>query len=212
MSSPFETVSPFPQAVKPRRSHIWVRDPHDHYVEPHWCSARLFEEEWFGPPSTLILDPACGWGRILKAAIGAGFAPFGSDIVDRLQRDEVGRSNFRICDFLKRSPLTSVPVIVSNPPYDEVQRFCERAVEVATSKVAMLVPLRRLPAARWLQHLPLETVYLLTPRPSIPTGAYIAAGNKPSGDTKDYCWLIFSKQMAAGSPRLCWLHRDGVPS
>ena len=45
----------------------------------------------------------------------------------------------------------------------------------------MLVPLRRLPAAHWLEHLPLETVWLLTPRPSIPPGSYIAAGHKPGG-------------------------------
>jgi hypothetical protein len=98
-------------------------------VEPHWCSTRLFEEEWFGPPGTPLLDPACGWGRILKAAIGAGFTPFGSDIVDRLQRYELGRVDFRVCDFLQHSPLTSIPIIASNPPYNEVQRFCERAVE-----------------------------------------------------------------------------------
>jgi hypothetical protein len=76
----------------------------------------------------------------------------------------------------------------------------------------MLVPLRRLPAAHWLKHLPLETVYLLTPRPSIPTAAYIAKGNKPSGDTKDHAWLVFNKQTVVNSPHVRWLHRDGVTS
>jgi hypothetical protein len=72
----------------------------------------------------------------------------------------------------------------------------------------MLVPLRRLPAARWLEHLPLETVWLLTPRPSMPPGSSIAAGQKPGGGSQDFCWLVFRKGLFAWTPRLRWLHRD----
>jgi hypothetical protein len=50
-------------------------------------------------------------------------------------------------------------------------------------------------------------VYLLTPRPSMPPGAWIAAGNKPGGGTLDFCWLVFSKRHR-GEPQLQWLHRD----
>jgi hypothetical protein len=72
----------------------------------------------------------------------------------------------------------------------------------------MLVPLRRLPAAHWLEHVPLETVWLLTPRPSVPPGHYIATGNKPSGGSQDFAWLVFRKNLIAWTPRLRWLHRD----
>jgi hypothetical protein len=28
-------------------SHIWERETNEHYVEPEWCSRRLFDEEAF---------------------------------------------------------------------------------------------------------------------------------------------------------------------
>jgi hypothetical protein len=196
--------------ARPRHAHIFERDPHGHYVEPLWCSVRLFEAECFGAPGARVFDPCCGWGRILRAAQSAGFTPIGCDIVDR--RGDLrafADFPFSVCDFLTGSPVRSAWAVVCNPPFDRVEEFCRRALDVATYKVAMLVPLRRLPAAHWLQRLPLESVYLLTPRPSMPTGAYIAAGKKPSGDTKDYAWLVFNKQSSIGrEPKLRWLHRD----
>jgi hypothetical protein len=98
---------------------------------------------------------------------------------------------------------------VCNPPFDDVEGFCEHAIEIVIYKVAMLVPLRRLPAAHWLRRLPLETIYLLTPRPSLPPAAWLAAGNKASGGAQDFAWLVFNKQYAiGGEPKLRWLHRD----
>ena len=196
------------QLARPKRAHIFERDLHGHYVEPQWCATRLFETESFGPPGGRVLDPACGWGRILRAAVTAGFAAIGSDIVDRIDRDLLGRVPFSVCDFLISSPVASVPSIVCNLPFHLMQEFCERALEVATFKVAMLCPLRRLPAAHWLQRMPLETIYLLTPRPSIPPGTWIAAGNKPSGGSQEFCWLVFNKHVTATVQRQRWLHRE----
>ena len=70
------------------------------------------------------------------------------------------------------------------------------------------MPLRRLPAARWLKHLPLETIYLLTPRPSMPSASYIAAGGKPGNGTQDFIWAIFNKRTTASMPAIRWLLRD----
>lgn len=196
-------------AVKPKQVHIWQAEEHGHYVEPEWCSARLFQIESFGAPRARILDPAAGWGKILRAAKTAGYTAIGSDIVDRLDRRELEDVAFQVCDFLKTSPVRSAWSVVCNPPFDHFEAFCRRALTVAIHKVAMLALHRRLPAARWLQTLPLETVYLLTPRPSMPPGSYIAAGNKPCGGSQDFCWLVFNKQMQLGNtPRLRWLHRD----
>ena len=152
--------------------------------------------------------PGLRLGTDFKAAQAAGYAVTGSDIVDRLNRYQFGDAPF-VCDFLERSPIRSVRSIVSNPPFMHIKEFCERALEVATYKVAMIVPLRRLPAARWLERMPLETVYLLTPRPSMPPGSWIEAGNTPGGGSQDFCWLIFNKTTTAAAPRLHWLHRDG---
>ena len=179
--------------AKPLRVHIWDRDPHGHYVEPEWCSIRLFEEEHFGPAGSLVFDPACGWGRILKSAQRAGYTPVGADVVDRLDRKAVGPVTFAVGDFLERPPIPSVSAIVCNPPFDLIQPFCEHAIRIATFKAAILVPLRRLPAAHWLEHLPLETIWLMTPRPSMPPGMYIKAGHKPGGGSQDFAWLVFRK-------------------
>jgi hypothetical protein len=195
------------QPARPRRTHIFAPDADDHYVDPAWCSARLFEVEFFGTSGALILDPACGWGRIPQAAKAAGYTVIASDIVDR--RRELDGIPFHILDFLERSPIQSAYSIVSNPPFTHVKEFCERALEVATYKVAMIVPLRRLPAAHWLERMPLESVYLLTPRPSMPPGTWIEAGNTPGGGSHEFCWLVFNKTTTATAPRMRWLHRDG---
>jgi hypothetical protein len=189
--------------------HVFEREPHGHYVEPQWCSTRLFEVESLGAPCARVLDPACGWGRILRAAKAVGYSPIGSDIVDRLDRQGLERVPFHVCDFLHESPVRSVWSIVCNPPFDHVESFVRHALKIATFKVAMIFLLRRLPAARWLRHLPLESILLMTPRPSMPPGAWIADGNNPSGGSQDFCWLIFNKQaVITGTPRLRWLCRD----
>jgi hypothetical protein len=70
----------------------------------------------------------------------------------------------------------------------------------------MICLTRRLNAAHWLKNLPLRCVWLLTPRPSMPPGAWIAAGNKPGGGTQDFCWLVFVRGYK-GRREINWLHR-----
>src|SRR5208282_5190194 len=70
----------YERGKKERHSHIWQRDQHDWYIEPEWTSARLFKEVVFRGP---VYDPACGSGRIVKAAREAGYQADGSDIVRR---------------------------------------------------------------------------------------------------------------------------------
>lgn len=199
-----------------RETHIWEVDAFGHYPEPLRTSVRLFEAERFGNEDDIIVDPCCGWGRIVRAAEAAGYRAIGYDIVDR--RDDPQSYNhfeFCRCDTLANWPPFG-PVVVSiamNPPYggNFIQKFVERALVFAEYKVAALVPLRRLPAARWLRSLPLETIYLLTPRPSLPPASYIRAGYEPGGGGQDFCWLVFNKQKpsTASEPTVRWLCRDG---
>jgi hypothetical protein len=199
--------------MRQRNSHIFAKERHGHYVEPAWCSARLLEVDDFGPPGSLILDPSCGWGTILRSARDARYHVMGADIVDRLQRYELGLRSIRFFkhDFVEdawpsRARVTS---IICNPPFDCVEEFCVRALEIAEYKVAMICLLRRLPAAHWLGTLPIETVYMLSPRPSMPPGHWIAKGNAPGGGTQDFCWLVFNKLKSRRTPaRFAWLHRD----
>jgi len=168
----------------------------EHYVEPHWVSERLFQEEKF---TGGIYDPACGLGRIVESAIDAGHIAHGADLVDRR-----GRGNVQ--DFLLDH--TSAPNnIVSNPPFDIFEAFTKHALERASHKVALIMPTARLNAARWLYDTPLQSVWLLTPRPSMPPGHVIRANGKVGGGKSDYCWLVFEHGYSS-HPELKWLHRD----
>ena len=187
--------------MRERKSHVWEKDEDGWYVEPSWCSRRLFEEEDF----QYVYDPSCGIGTIPEAAQAMGLTAFGSDIV---QRKKSFPFPFEKADFLKRTKPIAGDV-VCNPPFDHVQAFCEKALELGAGKVAMITLVRRLNAARWLQTLPLASVYLLTPRPSMPPGSWIAQGNKPGGGTQDFCWLVFDRHNAnVAAAELLWLHRD----
>jgi hypothetical protein len=202
------------QRQRRRASHIFAKEPNGHYVEPAWCSARLFAVEDFGPKSGLIVDPACGWATILKSARSAGYRRvLGCDVVDRLHwTEDRDKLPFYQHDFLNgdRPTKGAIQSIICNPPFDHVEEFCQRAVALAQHKVAMLILHRRLVAAHWLPRLPIESVYLLTPRPSMPPGEWIEAGNTPGGGTQDFCWLVFNVNKWPQEPALRWLHRDGT--
>ncbi len=94
-----------------------------------------------------------------------------------------------------------------NPAFTMHERFTKHALTLAPF-VAMIMPVRKLNAAHWLYELPLSRVWLLTPRPSMPSGSFIAAGGKVGGGTVDFCWAVFDKGWTC-PPQLRWLHRDG---
>jgi hypothetical protein len=183
-----------------RKSHIYEREQYGHYVEPSWCSERLFQVEIFSGP---ILDPFAGFGTIPEAAKAAGHRVFAADIVDR------GYPGCRVQDFLKREAVP--PSIVGNPDFDYVEDFVRHALATGAEKIALICPVARLNAARWLRELPLKRIWLLSPRPSMPPGSYIAAGGKPKGGRVDFCWLIFERGYR-GHPEIHWLHRDDFNS
>jgi hypothetical protein len=131
----------------------------------------------------------------------------GSDIVDHKQHKLGDR--FWKRDALKECwALPPDMAIVCNPPFDHIEEFCRICLNSGAYKIAMICLVRRLNAAHWLQERPLRRIWLLTPRPSMPPGSWIAAGNKPGGGKQDFCWLIFERGYA-GVPEIGWLHRDG---
>lgn len=184
-------------------AHLWERHPDDFYCEPGWCSARLFEEVRF---DGLILDPACGLGRIVKSAHQAGLQAAGHDKVRRWSGCSSDR-NFLDAwvDYWVRPEN-----IVSNPPFGIAQQFVSQALCVATHKVAMLLPAKWLygdKRSRWLATTPLSRVLFITPRPSMPPGPVIEAGIAPGGGREDFCWIIWDHKHF-GEPTFGWLHRD----
>src|SRR6516164_1608408 len=65
---------------RPLAAHIWAKEEHGFYIEPEWCSERLFEVEKF---NGAIWDPASGIGRVAEAARRAGYRTIATDMVDR---------------------------------------------------------------------------------------------------------------------------------
>jgi adenine-specific DNA methylase len=66
-----------------RHSHIWAREQNEHYVEPAWCSERVFDEELFVGS---IHDPCCGFGTIPEAAHRVGLKATSLDFRRRQQK------------------------------------------------------------------------------------------------------------------------------
>jgi hypothetical protein len=191
---------------KERKAHIWAKDPHDWYVEPRWCSERLFALEKFEGE---IHDPACGIGRIVKNAIIAGYEAAGSDIIAR-----PGFEPLLLCNFLDPNQYDPIyPVfnnIVTNPPFRHAREFVELSLKRAERKVAMLLPVGWVlgdDRSRWLAATPLRRVLFLTPRPSMPPGDLIQAGMKPEGGRVDFAWYIWHRGYD-GKPELGWCRRD----
>lgn len=187
---------------KPLKAHIWDREANEHYVEPAWCSARLFSVEEF---QGQIWDPCCGFGTIILNAIAQGHQTYASDIVER---------RAGICDdfqnFLDCHDHCASPNIVCNPPFNIAPQFALHALTLrATQKVAMIFPVARLNAAHWIKQTPLRRVWLLSPRPSMPPGHVIAAGGKPGGGKMDYAWLVWERGYT-GLAELRWLYRNGA--
>ena len=184
-------------SLRKRESHIWAREANEHYVEPAWCSERLFAEEEF---TGLIHDPCCGFGTIPEAAARAGLTATATDLIDR------GYQFGKVEDFL--TSICRYDNMVFNPPFNIAARFVRRALDLTTRKVAIIFPTARLNAAHWMKGAPLRRVWLLSPRPSMPPGHIIAAGKKATGGKQDFCWLIFERGWD-GTAELRWLYRDG---
>jgi hypothetical protein len=183
---------------RPKNTHIFDKEEYDCYVEPHWCSVRLFEAEQF---PGLVHDPFCGTGRVVSAARAAGYDVRATDIVDYgyAGLDEVK-------DFLTIDNIGPDTSLVSNPPFED--EILQHVIDLDPIKAAMIWPLARLVAAgEWLSRAPLAHIWMLTPRPPMPPLSYIQAGFKPEGGRVEHCWLVFAR----GHHKLRtigWLPRD----
>jgi hypothetical protein len=191
-----------PASKRRKNAHVWERSVEDFYVEPEWCSRRLFEQVGF---SGTVYDPACGLGRIVRAAREEGYESFGTDIAKRSQ-DCGSEVDFLSC----QRGQTPVNSIVCNPPFKLAEAFVNKALQIAEYEVAMLLPSTWRcgdSRSRWLEATPLAAVLDLTPRPSMPPGTVIEAEIDAGGGTTDYAWYIWRRGYK-GAYRGGWLRRD----
>lgn len=182
--------------IREKQAHLWERDEYDWYVEPRECSRALFAVEAF---SGVIWDPACGSGRIVEQATSLGLKAVGTDVV---RRSDICSARL---DFLKDNPDFKFDNIVTNPPFSEAERFVRRALKIVPEggKIAAILPIVWLTGFStkrdWLPGSPLRKVFPLSPRPSMPPGRVIEAGERPGNGTKDYCWLLWQVGYTGGA-------------
>lgn len=196
--------------VRELKAHIFKKQKENWYVEEPWCAMRLFEEIKF---KGAIHDPCCGGGNIPFWAQNAEYRVTCGDIVDRDKLDS--GIPFRLGTYADDKKVYDN--IVTNPPFDDINKtpwpFVTWALAHAKYKVALLVPFKWLAGdkrTRFLETTPLAEVWLMTPRPSMPTGEYLLAGNKAEGGKQDFAWAIFNAGFKSGGPvpALKWLRRD----
>jgi hypothetical protein len=111
-----------------QRNSDYARKERDLYETPEWVTEVLLANLW--PAASCIWEPACGSGR-MAAVLNRRYPVYTTDI------HPDGR------DFLFER-LPAYPVIdgiITNPPYDLAQQFCEHALELMEPRglVAMLL-------------------------------------------------------------------------
>lgn len=187
--------------VKPRHE----RRADDWYVEEPSAVHALFDAERF---SGVCWDPACGQGTIPRIGKARGIGRNGFYGTDLHRR---GYSCWKPLDFLSDAGSTwtttlniVVDNLIFNPPFAKAQAFVEKALTIATHKVAALNRLAWIEGqgrSAWLQTTPLARVYAFPWRLNMPPGDH--TGPRKGGAVA-FAWFVWEIGWQ-GPPQLRWL-------
>jgi len=128
------------QGAQPLVAHIWRKEKNGFYVDPQWCSERLYEDEPFVGSQW---DPFCGIGRCSDAARRCGYKTYATDIVDRGYQHFDRTLNFLLCERALGNN------IVTNPPFQICDQALRHSLKLDVDDIAMIWLARRLNAAHW---------------------------------------------------------------
>ena len=173
------------------------RAENDFYAtHPDSTKALLAVEEIIYP----VFEPACGEGHIAKLLTQGNV--IATDLVDR----GYGESGH---DFLGENMFTSVPTILTNPPFNLFQEFVEKALKIATHKVIMFGKLQALEGqkrATFLQGTPLKTVYIFKKRqqPMRNGKENDEITGKKMSSTMAFAWFVWEIGYT-GDPIIRWI-------
>jgi hypothetical protein len=206
----------------------YAKSPFDWYVEEEWVTEALIDAEasiarqcrpfgGHGRHWGIIWDPACGQGSVLEAFAHRIFPTYATDIEFRGYAG--GKGFFQELDFtgslnfVRSAAPNGRFSIVSNPPYSYIrgisEAFVRRALDLATEKVAMLLPIKW-QASQARQKLfaeyPPSRIWVLSERPSMPPGAQVAElGSKAFKRGKvDYMWIVWDVRNPAAVGETKW--------
>lgn len=194
------------KAAKPKKGQ-YPKSPFDWYVEQQWVTGQLLRVMDVNAfEGTIIWDPACGRGTVLKEMSNVWRYPIhATDIQFRgvaakglfYELDFVGN-----LDFVRSAAPKGRYSIVSNTPYSYkkgiLEAFIRRAMELDAEKVAFLMPVARQAGENrhaLFEEFPPARIYILSERPSMPPGAQIEAlGDKAYKRGRiDFMWVVWDR-------------------
>lgn len=156
------------------------RETHDYYAtEPSTIDALLTVQSFHGP----IWECACGEGHLSKRLLELGKEVVSTDLIDR------GYGEGGV-DFLATTT-TRAPNILTNPPYKYAQEFVEKAMGLATGKVAMFLKLTFLEGQKrrkMFEKYPPKYVYVFSQRKKCAiNGKFEDTGSSAAA----YAWFVW---------------------
>jgi methylase of polypeptide subunit release factors len=193
-------------ALSGGKSETRIRVENDFYATPIMATTALLEREQF---TGRILEPACGQGHIIQAIKQRNPAAdvYGVDLVRRADIFNLGLTGG--IDFLKSNfHEGEYENIITNPPFSLAQEFIERALKIASKKVAIFCKIQLLEGQsrkRMFENKNLKTVYVFSRRVSpLWNGMEYDEKGKPWASTMCFAWFVWNKQYS-GDPVLKWI-------
>lgn len=167
----------------------------DFYQTPYSMTRHLLDRESF---EGTIFEPCCGKGAIVK-------------VLKEHYRDIFSTDISRGDDFLKLQDVRFCNNIVTNPPYSKAKEFILKAKQIATKKIAMLLPLNYLHGIQrykeiWLdKEFPLKCVYVFCRYPML--SEELREDGKYKTGMMVYAWYVWDKEYQ-GEPMIKWIDNN----
>jgi len=184
---------------KPR---IDIRELNDFYATHPSATRDILREESFGK---YILEPFCGSGTMAEVIKQSGREVKASDIIDRGYGET--------CDFFNLEVEEGKFDIITNPPYynNSFTEIIKKCLNIAKSKVAILLPLRYLSSrVRYTEiykEQPPSRVYVYQERICIAKNADFEKYNDAGANLEIYAWFVWDKDYQ-GETILRWISNE----
>lgn len=182
------------------------RAGNDFYATPIPATISLLAREEF---TGRILEPACGQGHIIKAIKQWNPAAdvCGIDIVRRadiFDLGSMGEGDFLSFGFREGE----YENVITNPPFSLAQQFIEKALYVASEKIAIFCKIQLLEGQsrrKMFENTNLKTVYVFSKRVSpLNDGRETDERGRPWASTMCFAWFVWDKRYS-GDPVIKWI-------
>lgn len=181
------------------------RVENDFYATPEWATKAILSEIKL---SGSILEPAAGQGHISKVL--KEFYPYNEIVsTDLIQREEkFGIPITGGIDFITHNYNRKFDNIITNPPFDKIQDFIEKALTISNDKVIMFAKIQLLEGTKrkkLFENAPLKYIYVFSKRVNpMRNGEELDENGKPWASTMCFAWFVFEKEYE-DEPIIRWI-------